>query len=53
MKRPGIASTVWFLAFAAVSIVAFRQTVGVASNEKRDDDILFAPENFGIPMGPF
>jgi hypothetical protein len=44
MKRPGIASTVWFLAFVAVSILLFRQVF--PSNERRDDDIMFAPKNF-------
>jgi hypothetical protein len=43
MKRPGIASTVWFLAFVGATILLFRQAPGVAS---RDDDILFAPKNF-------
>jgi hypothetical protein len=41
MKRPGIASTVWFLAF--VGAILFRQAPGVAL---RDNDIVFAPKNF-------
>jgi hypothetical protein len=43
MKRPGIASTVSFLAFVGATILLFRQAPGVAS---RDDDILFASKNF-------
>ena len=43
MKRPGIASTVSFLAFVGATILLFRQAPGVAS---RDDDIIFAPKNF-------
>jgi hypothetical protein len=43
MNRPGIASTVWFLAFVGATILLFRQAPGAAS---RDDDILFAPKNF-------
>jgi hypothetical protein len=43
MKRPGIASTVWFLAFVGATILLFRQAPEVAS---RDDDILFAAKNF-------
>jgi hypothetical protein len=46
MKRPGIASTVWFLAFVGVSILLFRQVFGVNSTDKRDDHLIFAPKNF-------
>jgi hypothetical protein len=44
MKRPSIASTVWFLAFVAVSVLLFR--IVFYSDDKRDDDIVFAPKNF-------
>jgi hypothetical protein len=44
MKRPGIASTVWFLAFVGVSILLFRQVFGVNSTDKRDDHLIFAPK---------
>ena len=43
MKRPGIASTVWSLAFVGATILLFRQAPGVTS---RDNDIVFAPKNF-------
>jgi hypothetical protein len=36
MKRPGIASTFWFIAFVAVSILLFRESPWIASNENQD-----------------
>lgn len=45
MRRPGVASTVWFLAFVAVSALLFRQVPGVTS-DRAADDIVFAPKNF-------